>query len=77
MADVKDPRPNLLHRVNPSEGAKSGLYGGCDRTVQLRLALCFTVFKLAWGLVLCCKRKVVFSGLTLEVWAFSLGTVMM
>jgi len=49
------------------------LYGGNDRTVQTRLAECSTVFKHIWVLALsCCKRKVVFfSGLTLEVWAFS------
>jgi len=38
------------------------------RIVQPRLVMCFTVFKLVWGLeLLCCKKKVVFSGLTLEV----------
>jgi len=39
-----------------SEGTKCG---ECGRTVQPRLAVCSTVFKLAWGLVLLyCKRKV-------------------
>jgi len=49
-------------------------YSGCDRAVQSKLAMCSMVFKLVWGLaLLCCKRKVfIFSGLTLEVWAFSL-----
>ena len=57
-----------------SESTKSGLYDGCDRTVQPRLAMRSTVFKLLWSLALwCCKRKVVFfSSLTLEVQAFSL-----
>jgi len=52
-----------------SEGAKSGLYSGCGKTVHPRLAMCSTVFKLVWGLALsCCKRKVVFfSGLSLDI----------
>ena len=51
-----------------TECAKSGLYCGCSWTVQPRLAVCSTVFKLVWSLALsCCKRKVVlFSHLTLE-----------
>ena len=41
-----------------SEDGKSGLYSGCGRTVQLRLAVCFTVFKPVWVLAFsCCKRK--------------------
>ena len=62
-----------------SEDAKAGLYGGYDRAPQPRLAMCSMVFKLVWCVVLsCCKRKVVFfSGLTLEVRAFSLVTVVM
>jgi hypothetical protein len=62
-----------------SDGAKSGLYGGCCKTVHPRLAMRSTVFKLVWGLVLsCCKRKVVlFSGLTLEIRAFILVSVAM
>jgi len=35
-----------------TEVAKSELYAGCGRTVQARLAICFTVFKLVCGLVL-------------------------
>ena len=52
-----------------SEDAKSGLHTGFGRTVQPRLAMCFMVFRLIWGVVLlCCKSEVVsFSGLTLEV----------
>ena len=52
-----------------SEGTKSELYGGCHRTVQPRVAVYSMVFKLIWGLVLlCCKRMVVFfSGLALGV----------
>jgi len=52
-----------------SEGTKSELYGGCHRTVQPRVAMYSMVFKLIWGLVLlCCKRMVVFfSGLALGV----------
>lgn len=58
------------------EGAKSRLCGGCGRTVQPRLATCSIVFKQVWGMVLLyCKRKVVFSNLTLEIWAFSLVNV--
>jgi len=67
---------SIFHRPEQmkSEGAKSGLYGGCGKTVHPRLAMCSTVFKLVWGLALLgCKRKVVFfSGLTLEIRAFSL-----
>ena len=56
-----------------SESTKSRLYGGCSRTVQPKLAMCSMAFKLVWGLaLLCCKRKVVFSGMTPEVQAFSL-----
>lgn len=33
-----------------SEGAKPGLYSGCGRTVQTRLAACFMVFKLVPGI---------------------------
>ena len=59
-----------------SEGTKSGLYSGCGTTVWPRLTVCSTVFKLVWGLALsCCKRKVVFfSGLALEIQAFSLAS---
>ena len=62
-----------------SEGPKSGLHGGCGRTAQPRLAVCFTVFRLVWGLMLsCCKREVIFfSGLILGVWAFSLVSIAM
>lgn len=62
-----------------SEGAKSGLCGGCGWTAQTSLSTCSTTFQLAWGLVLsCCKRKVFFfSGLTPDVSAFSLGSVVM
>jgi hypothetical protein len=36
------------------------------------------VFKMVWGLDLkCCGRKPFFSGLTLEIWAFSLVSVVM
>ena len=44
------------------------------KTVQSWLAMCSMIFTLGWGLgkVASCMRKVVFfSGLTLEVWAFS------
>ena len=45
-----------------SEGVKSRIYGGCCRTVQTRLAMCYMVLKLVWGLVLSCrKRKAVYS----------------
>jgi len=56
------------------EGTKSELYGGCSRTVQPRLAMYSTDFKLLRGLALSlCKRKVAFSsGLTREFWAFKL-----
>ena len=52
---------------------------GCGTTVQPRLTMCSTVFKLVWGLALsCCKRKVFFfSGLPLEIRAFSLVSVVM
>jgi len=58
---------------------KSRLYSGCDRTIQTRLVMCSTVFKLVWDQALsCCKRKVVlWSGPTLKVWAFSLNSVVM
>ena len=46
-----------------SEGTKSRLYGECGRTVQPRLAMCFTVFKLVWDMT----KVVFFSGVTLEV----------
>ena len=48
-----------------SEGAKFGLYSGCSRTVQRRLAMSSMVLNLVWGLVLlCCMRKILFySGL--------------
>ena len=67
-----------LHRQN-SEGTIFRLYCGCTRRVQLRLAMCSMIFKVIWGLALsCCRRKVVvFSGLTLEDWAFSTISVMM
>ena len=59
-----------LNRWNP-KGIKSRLFSGYGRTVQPRLGMSSTIFKLSWGLVLpSCKRKAVFSsGLTLE--AFS------
>ena len=62
-----------------SEGTKSRLCSGHGRTVQPGLAVCFTIFKLTWGLaLLCCKRKVVFFfGPILKVQAFSLDSVMM
>jgi len=68
--------PHSLSFVIPnrwkSEGDKSRLYSGCGRTVQPRLVMCFMVFELVWDLeILCFKRKAVFSGLTLDVWAFS------
>ena len=65
-----------LNRWN-SEVTKSG-YSGCGRRVQPRQATCSAVFKLALGLVLlCCRRKTVFfSGLTLEIRAFNLVTIM-
>ena len=41
-----------------SEGTKSGLYGVCGTTVQPRLTMCSTVFRLVWGLALsCCIEK--------------------
>ena len=47
-------------------------------TVQPRLTMCTTVFKLVWGLALLCyKRKVFFSGLTVEIQAFSLVNIAM
>jgi hypothetical protein len=60
-----------------SEGAKSGLYGGCGRTLQPNFATCSMSLKLAWGLALsCCRRYVIFfSGLTLEIQASSLVSV--
>ena len=60
-----------------SEGTKSRLYSGWDRRVLWILAMWSTVFKLVWGLVLlCCEKNFVFfSGLTLQVWASSLGNV--
>ena len=53
--------------------AKPGLRGRYGRTAQPRLAMFAMVFKLVCCLMLsCCKRKVVFfSGLTLDVQAFS------
>jgi len=62
-----------------SEDAKSGLDGGCGWTVQQRLAMCSMVFKQVRCLMLsCCKRKFVFfSGLKLEVRAFSLVSTIM
>ena len=56
-----------------SEGAKSGPYHGCGKTVQPRFAMHTVIFKLVWGLALLhCKRKfVIFSDLTPEVEAFS------
>ena len=60
-----------------SEGTNSGLCSGCSRTVHPRLALCFMIFRLGWGLALSCKKNVVLPGLTLEVWAFSLISVKM
>jgi len=62
-----------------SEGSKSRLYGGCGRTVQLRLAMCSTVFELIWDqALLCCKRKTVFiSGLTREVLTLSSASTVM
>jgi len=40
--------------------------------------MCSMVFKLVWGLVLSCyKRKVFFSGLTVEIQAFSLVNIAM
>ena len=51
-------------------------YNGCGTKVQPRLAVCSIVFKLVWGLsLLCWNRNVVFSGLTLEAWAFSLVSI--
>ena len=45
-----------------SKSAKPGLYSGCDRTVQPRPAVCSTVFKLVWSLVLsCCRRSMILS----------------
>ena len=57
-----------------SEGALSGLYNGCGRTLQPSPAMCSTMFKLVWGLMLpCCKGKAVFfSVLMLEIWTFGL-----
>ena len=54
-----------------SEGAKSRLSGGCNRTVQLRLTTCSMIFQLVWSLLLSpCKRKIdFFSSLTLELQA--------
>ena len=54
-------------------------YAECRWTGQPRMAVCSMVFKLTWVLVLSyCKRKIViFSGLTLEVQAFSLVSVVM
>ena len=37
-----------------SEGAKSGLYGGCGRTVQLRLAMSM-ILKVVWSMALLCQ----------------------
>jgi len=43
-------------------------YSVCGTAVQPRMAMRSTVFKMIVGLaLLCCKRKVVFSGFTLEV----------
>ena len=50
-----------------SEGDKFELYCEHSRTVQTRLATYSMILKLMWDLIWCCKRKVVFSGLTLEV----------
>ena len=48
-------------------------------TVQPRLTMFSVTFKLVWGMVVsCCRRKVVFfSDLTLEIWAFSLVSVVL
>jgi hypothetical protein len=48
-------------------------------TVQPKFAMCAVVAKLVWGLALsCCKRKVVcFSGVTREMRAFSLASVVL
>ena len=55
------------------------VYSGCGGTVRTRLAVCSMIFKLVQGLEsLCWKRKaVLFSGLTLEVWAFSFVSITM
>ena len=53
--------PKQTEVVWTEEHAKFKLYSGCGRTVQPRLPMCFTVFKLVWVLaLLCCRRKVVF-----------------
>jgi len=59
------------------EDAKSRPHGGCGSTIQPSLAVCSAILKLAWGLVLlCCMSKVViFPGLTLQVRAFSLVSI--
>ena len=64
--------PNIWN----SKGTKSRLYCGCGRTIQPRLAICSTIFKLVWDLVLprCNRKVVVFSVLT-EVQAFSVVSV--
>jgi len=55
------PMQSIFHQPEQMQVRrhKSGLYSVCGRTVQTRLAMCSTVFKQGWSLVLpCCKRKV-------------------
>ena len=58
-----------------SEGAKSGLYDGCGRTVQTRLAVCSTVFCRygAWCYHVARERFMFYSCLALEVVAVGVG----
>lgn len=60
-------------RSNPS---KTELYGRCSRTVQLNFAMYSVVAKVVWSMaLLCCKRKVSISGLTLEIQTFNLASI--
>ena len=65
-------RPN---RPKP-EGIKSKLYSGYGRTAQPRMAVCSVAFRLVWGLARCKRKVAFFSCLALQVWAFSLVSIM-
>ena len=75
------PMCSILHWPEEMEvkGAKSELNNEWSTAVQTRLAMYSTVFKLVWGVTLSfCKSMIIFfSGLKLEVWDFSLVSVVM